>query len=302
MTTTAPAPSTGFIGLGVMGRPMALHQTNAGFDVHVNSRRRASAQELDAAGATWHATPRELAASVDAVVLMVPDFPDVRAILDGDDGLLAGIHRDLLVIVCSTVSPEDVKTLAAELTERTQGRVRLVDAPVSGGEEGAKDGTLSIMVGGEPADAELAIRVLAPCGNPVHLGPLGAGQVAKACNQLIVAATVTALSEAAVIGERAGLDLAKLFGLLQGGYAGSRIMEVKGHRLATHDHSPSGPAKFMIKDLRFAADAAKGSGTVTPLLETLRQVFTSLTDAGMGDNDTAVVQAWIESLTPAAPH
>ena len=280
---------------------MARHQIEAGMDVHIHSRRQVSGEELAATGATWHATPRELAAHVDVVVLMVPDFPDVRAVLDGDDGLVAGADGELLVIICSTVSPEDVKGLAVELAERTDGRVRLVDAPVSGGEEGAKEGTLSIMVGGATDDAALAIRALEPCGNPVHLGPIGAGEVAKACNQLIVAATVTALSESAVIGERAGLDLSKLFGLLQGGYAGSRIMEVKGDRFANHDHSPSGPAKFMVKDLRFAAEAARGSGTVTPLLETLRHVFTSLTDAGMGDSDTAVVQAWVESLTPATP-
>lgn len=230
---------------------------------------------------------------------MVPDLPDVRAVLEGPDGLLAGATGELLLVICSTVSSEGVKQLASELADATAGRVRVVDAPVSGGEEGAVQGSLSIMLGGEPDDVELAKRVLEPCGKPVHLGPLGAGQVAKACNQLIVAATVASLGEAAVLAERAGLDVGKLFALLQGGYAGSRIMEVKADRFTNHDHSPSGAAKFMVKDLRFAAETAEASETVTPVLETLRHVFTALTDAGMGDDDTAVVQAWIESQRPS---
>lgn len=280
-----------------MGRPMAEHILRAGFELHVTARRPVSAAGIVEAGAHWHDTAREVASAADVVVLMVPDLPDVTAVLEGDDGLLAGVTGPLQLIISSTASPDGVRRLDEQLDAQTAGLVRVVDAPVSGGEEGAKAATLSIMVGGSDTGAALAQTVLAPCGRVVHLGPLGAGQVAKACNQLIVAATVQALGEASVIAERAGLDVARLFDLLGGGYAGSRIMEVKAHRFAEHDHSPSGPAKFMVKDLTFATDEARRTGTGTPLLDVLRGVFTDLTSAGFGDQDTAVVQAYVESLT-----
>ncbi|RYV49714.1 NAD(P)-dependent oxidoreductase [Pengzhenrongella frigida] len=290
-----PVP-VGFIGLGTMGRPMAGHVLHAGFELHITARRAAAAQPLVQAGATWHATARELAARVDVVIVMVPDLPDVEAVLDGLDGLLAGVVRPLLIVVSSTVSPDGVRALDARVRTRTGGLARLVDAPVSGGEEGAVAGTLSVMVGAAADDVALALRVLRPLGNPVHLGPLGAGQIAKACNQLIVAATVLALGEASVLAERAGLDVAAMLDLLGGGYAGSRILEVKAHRFVAHDHSPSGPAKFMVKDLTFATAEAARSDTATPLLDVLRHVFTDLTAVGLGDQDTAVVQAYLEGL------
>ena len=289
----------GFIGLGVMGAPMARHITAAldtGRILHIHTRSEASGQPFVADGATWHPDAAGVARATSIVVLMVPDLPDVRALLEGPHGLLAGAQEALLIVICSTVSPQGVRDLDAEVSTRTGGLVRVVDAPVSGGEEGAKEGTLSIMLGGPDDDVTLAAEVLAPCGNPVRMGPLGAGQVAKACNQMIVAATVVALSEAAVVAERAGLDVQAMFDLLGGGYAGSRIMEVKKTRFAQHDHSPSGAAKFMVKDLGFATDEAILSGTGTPELDAVRQVFVDLTDAGMGEKDTAGVQAYIERL------
>jgi len=156
-------------------------------------------------------------------------------------------------------------------TRADRGLARLVDAPVSGGEEGAVD-----------------------------LGPRNAGQVAKACNQMIVAATVLALGEASVVAVRAGLDVAAKRDLLGGGYADSRVLEVKKHPFATHDHSPSGPAKFMGKDLGFATDEARRSGTATPQLDVLRRVFSDLTAHGLGEQDTGVVQAYLEGLTRGA--
>ena len=227
---------------------------------------------------------------------MVPDLPDVAAVLDGPDGLLAGITRPMLVVICSTVSPAGIRALAADVRARTGGLAHVVDAPVSGGEEGARAGTLSVMVGGSDDDAAQACVELRPVGTPVHLGPLGAGQIAKACNQMIVAATVLALGEASVIAERAGLDVAALLDLLGGGYAGSRMLEVKKRRFAEHDHSPSGAAKFLVKDLGFATDEAERTGTATPQLDVLRSVFADLTASGLGDQDTSVVQAFIEDL------
>ncbi|MEP7764349.1 NAD(P)-dependent oxidoreductase [Sanguibacter sp. 25GB23B1] len=290
----------GFIGLGVMGAPMAGHLLEAlpaGARLHVTARRPGSAQPLVARGAVWHESARSVAEASDVIVLMLPDLPDVRALLDGPQGLLAGVRSPTLVVICSTVSPEGVRTLDAEVRERTGGLARLVDAPVSGGEEGAREGRLSVMVGGESADAAIACDVLAPTGVSVHLGPLGAGQIAKACNQMIVAATVVALGEASVLAERAGLDVAALLDLLGLGFAGSRILDVKKKRFAEHDHSPSGAARFMVKDLTFATDEAERTGTATPQLDTLRTIFTDLTAAGLGDQDTAVVQAFIENQT-----
>ncbi|QTE28003.1 NAD(P)-dependent oxidoreductase [Pengzhenrongella sicca] len=293
-----PRPhAVGFVGLGVMGAPMAGHILRAGHRLHVTARRPESAAALVGAGATWHPTARELAGRVDVVVLMLPDLPDIEALLAGAEGLLAGVAEPLRVVISSTVSPAGVRALDARVRAETGGLARLVDAPVSGGEEGAVAGTLSVMVGGQADDVAPALAVLAATGRAVHLGPLGAGQVAKACNQLIVAATVLALGEASVIAERAGLDVAAMLDLLGGGYAASRILEVKKTRFAEHDHSPSGPAKFMVKDLRFAADEARLTGTATPQLDVLRDVFTALTAAGLGDQDTAVVQAYLEGLT-----
>ncbi|RMB62126.1 NAD(P)-dependent oxidoreductase [Tessaracoccus antarcticus] len=292
-----PRPAgIGVIGLGVMGAPMAGHILRAGFPVHVSARRHASAEQLIAAGALWEPSPRSLAATCGVVVLMVPDLPDVEAVLDGPDGLLAGATAPMLVIISSTVSPEHLRRLDARVRFATDDRVHLVDAPVSGGQEGAEAGTLAVMLGGPEADAALARPVLEATGTVAHLGPLGAGQVAKACNQMIVAATVMALGEAAVVAERAGLDVAAMFDLLGQGYAGSQILEVKKARFAQHDHSPSGAARFMVKDLGFARQEAALSRTVTPQLDVLQTCFTDLTAQGFGDQDTSVVQAWIESL------
>ena len=303
-----PESDIAFIGLGVMGAPMAAHILAArpeGLNLHVTARRPASAQALVESGACWHPTARELAAASrgprPTVVLMVPDLPDVAAVLDGPDGLLAGIAGPTLVVVCSTVSPAGIRALDADVRSRTDGLVRVIDAPVSGGEEGARAGTLSVMVGGAAEDAVQACVDLLPTGTPLHLGPLGAGQIAKACNQMIVAATVLALGEASVIAERAGLDVGALFDLLGGGYAGSRMLEVKKRRFAEHDHSPSGAAKFLVKDLGFATDEAVRTATATPQLDVLREVFTDLNAAGHGDQDTSVVQAFIGNLARPAP-
>ena len=180
------------------------------------------------------------------------------------------------------------------LARTTAGAVRVVDAPVSGGVEGAEAGTLSIMVGGEEHDVADAWAVLSACGNPVHLGPLGSGQVAKACNQMIVASTILALGEAAVLAKRSGLDLAELFRLLGGGYAGSRILESRGDRIIQEDYSPSGVAKYMVKDLDFASAVAAATGTHPVLLPAVKAAFEELTALGHGDSDIAVTRRYIE--------
>jgi len=296
--TPQPTPRRfGVIGLGTMGRPMAGHMLDAGLAVHVHARRSAATAALVEAGATAHPTASALAAQCDVVVFVVPDLPDVEAILAGPDGLLAGVAHPLVLVISSTVSPEGVRALGERLAAQTDGLVHVVDAPISGGERGAIAGTLAIMAGGREQDFATAEPALRACGNPVHLGPLGAGQVAKACNQMIVAATVVALSEASVVAERAGLDVQALFDLLGTGLAGSQVLEQKKHALVTKEHPASGPARFMVKDLAFATAEARRGGTATPQLDVLSQIFTGLTAAGLGDQDVAVVQTYVENLT-----
>jgi 2-hydroxy-3-oxopropionate reductase len=288
-----PVGAVGVVGLGVMGYPMAANILRSGFAVHITGRTRDKYGDLIAAGAVWHNTPRTLAEAVTVLVSMLPDLPQVEEVLAGSDGILAGSFSDLLLIIASTSSPTEVQELGRRLARETDGRVRVIDAPVSGGSEGAQAGTLSIMVGGEKHDVNDAWPVLVSCGTPVHLGPLGSGQVAKACNQMIVAATVLALGEAAVLADRSGIDLDELFRLLAGGYAGSRILETRGDRIVREDYTPSGAARYLVKDLGFAATVAQVTGTRTVLLPVLKAAFTELTEHGYGDHDIAVTRRYI---------
>ncbi|MGW9113065.1 NAD(P)-dependent oxidoreductase [Microbacterium sp. NPDC055683] len=286
-------PRVGVIGLGAMGRPMAAHLLAAHGALALTGRARRHG-DLEAAGASWHDTPRALAAGSDVVLSMLPDLPELEQALAGDDGLLAGIGGPLLLLIGSTSSATAVRALADRLAAETDGRVRVVDSPVSGGEDGAIAGTLSIMLGGEEEDTALAARVLAPCGTPVRLGPLGAGEVAKSCNQLVVSATMLALAEATVLADRSGIDPAALWDLLGGGYAGSNLLRSRRDKLVERDYSPSGVAKYMVKDLRFAGDVADATGTRPVLLPALRAAFDELVARGLGDDDLAVARRLVE--------
>ena len=286
--------AVGVIGLGAMGAPMTANLLKRyGTTVRITGRSRERHLGLIKAGARWCSSPHELAEGCDVVLLMLPDLPEVEAVLDGADGLLAARPDDLVLVISSTSSPTGVRELADRLQTRTAGAVRVVDAPVSGGVDGATAGTLSIMVGGAERDVARVLPVLAACGTPVHLGPLGAGQVAKACNQMIVAATILALGESTVLAERSGLDLATLSELLAGGYAGSRILATRGERIVTEDYSPSGVAKYMIKDLDFATAVAETTGTHPVLLPALKAAFDELSARGLGDYDIAVTRRFV---------
>lgn len=295
--SSSPA-TVGIIGLGAMGRPVADRLLAAHGTLHIHARR--PQPELIAAGATWADTPRELAAAVDVLVTFLPDLAQLEELLHGDDGVMADAG-DLLILIGSTSSAPAVRALAERLGAESGGRVRVVDCPVSGGVDGATAGTLSIMLGGSPDDAAIAASVLAPCGRPVLLGPLGAGEVAKACNQLVVAATILALGEATVLADRSGLDLDALWTLLGGGYAGSNLLESRKHKLVTGDDSPSGMAQYMVKDLRFAADIAAATGTAPALLPALRAAFDGIVEAGLGDRDIAVARRFVASRDTQAP-
>ncbi|NMD45505.1 MAG: NAD(P)-dependent oxidoreductase [Propionibacterium sp.] len=291
----------GFIGLGRMGLPMAGHIQKQGASGRLTllDRFPERLSELVAGGAELAGDAREVARNSDLVVLMVPAIGDIDALLEGPDGLLAGVERPLILVVSSTTSAKDVRDLQARLND-LGAPVTVVDAPVSGGVEGAEGGSLSIMIGGPDAAAKPVVDVMSATGTAVHLGPLGAGQVAKACNQLIVAAEVVAVAEASLLAERAGLDVARLFDLLSTSYAASRILEVKGPKFVNHDHTAAGPAKFLIKDLKAVIEEAEVSGLRLVTVDALLGAYTALTEAGLGDEDASVVQQWIEDSSARA--
>jgi 2-hydroxy-3-oxopropionate reductase len=290
---TEPQP-VGFVGLGVMGRPMARNLVRAGHRVVVWNRSAGPAAELAAAGATAARSPAELAAAAAVVLTMLPDLPQVGEVLFRDDGLLRGMGPGSVLVVMGTVSPVEVRELGARLEP---AGVSVVDAPVSGGDVGAEQATLSIMVGGRPEDVARVRPFLEAMGTTVEqLGPLGAGQLAKACNQIVVAATITALSEALVLARRGGLDPQRVFAVLGGGLAGSRVLEVKGPKLLGGDFRPGGAAAFQHKDLGFALAAARDEGVALPLTALVDQLFGAARWNGFGDDDHSVVVRVIERL------
>jgi 2-hydroxy-3-oxopropionate reductase len=289
----APAARVGVIGLGSMGLPMARHLLEAHGALTVHSRSRK--QEILDAGATWADTPRELAASCDAVLVMLPDLPQLEPMLEGPDGLLA-VDGELLLMIGSSSSPVAVRELGERLagSSPSGASVRVVDCPVSGGESGAQEGALSIMLGGPDGDAALAAELLRPCGTVRHLGPLGAGEVTKACNQMIVGATMMALADATVLAQRSGVAPADLFDALDGGYAGSNLMRIKRGAIEADDYRPGGVAAYMVKDLGFAQEVAEATGTDAALLPRLRALYEDLVEAGLGDQDLAVAKRFVE--------
>lgn len=282
--------SIGLIGTGAMGVPMARHLVTAGHRTLVHSR--SVRPELRDAGAVYVDTPRELAEQTDTILVMLPDLPQLEPMLEGPDSLPAA-GRELLVMVGSTSSAVRLRELAERVGEASDGRVELMDTPVSGGVEGAAEGTLSIMAGGTPEQADRARRALSPCGTVHHLGPLGAGQVAKACNQLVVAATMLALGEATVLAERSGIEPAQLLEVLSGGYAGSTLLEAKKGKLSADEYEPGAMAVYLLKDLGFASDIAAATGTSAMLLPQTRAAFQELVDTGLGHEDMAVVRRFV---------
>lgn len=276
---------------------MARNVLASGLPVSVLHHTRERVAELLDAGADWCPTGRELAAQSDVLISMLPDLPDLEPVLTGDDGIIAGAEHGLVLVVCSTSSAAGIRSLAARLETEAGHRIRVVDSPVSGGEEGAKAGTLSLFVGGDPDAVAAARPALAPTGVVHHLGPLGSGAVAKFCNQMIVAATVHSLAEASVIADRSGLDLAAFFDALGGGYAGSRVLETRGPRMVADDYHPSGAAKYMVKDLGFAEEEALRTGVHARQLAFLSSAFRDLRDRGYGDDDISVTRAYVRDLS-----
>ena len=274
----------GFIGLGIMGAPMARHLLAAGFPLTVHSRSPGPVDALVEAGAARASSPAELARASDVVVTMLPDTPDVEHVMLGDDGVVAGAAAGSLVIDMSTIDPGPTRAIAEQLATRD---VEMLDAPVSGGERGAIDGTLSIMVGGPDGAFARAMPILQAMGkNIVHVGPSGAGQITKACNQLVVAATIEAVAEALVLAERSGVDAAKVREALLGGFAGSKILEVHGQRMLDRAFEPGFRARLHRKDAQIVLEAAQAAGSPIPAFQVVAAQLDQLVDdADRGDLD-----------------
>ena len=255
----------GFVGLGLMGRHMARNLLAAGFPLTVCSRSPGPVEELVALGAAAAADPAAAAATSDVLVTMLPDTPDVEGVLFGPSGAAAALARGALAIDMSTVDPIATRGFHARLAERGVG---FVDAPVSGGDVGARDATLSIMAGGDEADVARAMPLFAAMGRTiVRVGGPGAGQVAKLCNQVVIGGTLAAVSEALVLAAKAGVDPAKVREALLGGFAASRVLEVHGRRMLERDFRPGFFARLMRKDARIAVRAARELGVALPTFE-----------------------------------
>lgn len=284
----------GFVGLGIMGRPMARNVLAAGFEVVVYDLIADAVNDLVAAGAVAANSPAEVATASDVVLLCLPDSPDVEAAMTGRQGLLAGARSGQIFVDMSTISPVTARTLAAKAA--AQG-VILLDAPVSGGQVGAANGTLSIMVGGDADALERVRPVLAAMGKTIlHLGESGAGQVAKACNQLVIAVTIEAVAEAMVLASKAGVDPAKVRAALLGGYANSRVLEGHGERFLERNFTAGFRTRLQYKDLNIALDAGRVYGAPMPATALVHQLYGAMMARGEGDLDHSALITLIEEL------
>ncbi len=281
--------TVGFIGLGVMGRPMARNLIKKGFTLVVHSRSQGPVDELVAAGAARAASPAEVARRATRIVTMLPDSPDVERVLEGPDGVFSAIQPDTILIDSSSIAP----AVARRLERRAAALgARMLDAPVSGGEVGAIQATLSIMVGGD-ADAFAAVRpILDAMGNPdrvVRIGDSGAGQTCKVCNQMVIGGTLGAVSEAFALARKAGVDPALVRQALLGGFAASRVLEAHGERILQSNYKPGFRASLYAKDLRIASETLAELKTPAPVSTAVHQLVMALVAEGRGDEDYAAI-------------
>ena len=275
----------GFIGLGLMGKPMAKNLRKAGFPLVVHSRSQPPVDELVAAGATRASTPADVARSATRIITMLPDSPDVEKVLTAPDGIFDGLQPGTILIDCSSIAPSVARRLARDA--ETRGATML-DAPVSGGEIGAVSGTLSIMVGGT-ADAIEEVRpILNAMGNPekvIRIGDSGAGQLCKVCNQMVIGGTLVAVAEAFALAKRAGVDRARVREALLGGFAASRVLEVHGERILSENYKPGFRSALYEKDMKIAAMTLAECQAPAPEAAVVQQLVAELVAAGKGDWD-----------------
>src|SRR4051812_42983279 len=285
----------GFVGLGTMGAAMARNVAAAGFPLTVWNRTRDRATALGDVGATAAQTPADVARASDVVVTCVSDTPDVEAILFGEGGVAEGARRGQLAIDCSTISPSATRDFATRLE---QLGVALVDAPVSGGSEGAKNATLTIFVGGDAAAVERAKPVLAAMGKTItHVGPIGAGQAVKAVNQVILAGAYLGVAEGIVLAMKAGLDVEQVVAALSGGAAQSWVLANRSGRMIANDYPLGFKVALHRKDLGIALELARETGSVLPVTALCEQLEAGLIGRGHADEDMSAVARSVRELS-----
>jgi 2-hydroxy-3-oxopropionate reductase len=287
-------PIIGFIGLGIMGKPMARNLMKAGYPLVVHNRSRAAVDELSKEGAQAAASSKEVAARSEVLITMLPDSPDVELVYTGEQGVFAGAKAGTLLIDMSSISPIVSRKLAADAQK---GGMDMLDAPVSGGEAGAIGATLSIMIGGKASTVERAMPIFQALGkNIVHVGDAGAGQVTKAANQMVVGTTIAIVSEALVLAAKAGVDPAKVRQALLGGFAQSKILEAHGQKMLDRNFKPGFRIRLHEKDMKIAL--ATGSEYGVPLIVTgqVAQMMTAMKSMGNGDLDHSGLVRLVEEL------
>ena len=295
MTDITPPARVAFVGLGIMGAAMAANLKKAGFDLAIQSRSRGKAAALEEAGAQWCDTGAAAAKGAAIIGLCVPDTPDVELALFGPGGIAEGAAPGSVVIDFSTISAQATQGFAARLAERG---VTLLDSPVSGGPQGAIDGTLTCMVGGDAAGFAQAASYFAAVGKTItHLGPSGAGQICKAANQLIICATLTAVSEALAMGRKAGLDPETMRTALSGGSADSFVLRNHAKRIIAGNYTPGFRAELMRKDMRLAAAAIRDHGVFGPATAMTAPLLELLVNQGAGKDDLAALGRLVAELS-----
>jgi 2-hydroxy-3-oxopropionate reductase len=285
----------GFVGLGIMGGAMSGNLLAAGHEIVVHNRTRTKAEQLIAYGVRVADSPRELAEVSDIIITMLPGPPEVEEVVSGEGGLLEGTAEGSLIVDMSTSSPILAQQLAHTARERG---VRMLDGPVSGGDIGARDGTLSIMVGGEDEDFERARPLFEVMGETVvHVGGAGAGQVVKACNQIVVALVIEAVAEALVLGSKYGVAPDRVVEVLSGGLAANKVLDVKGEKFLSRDFTPGGKVEYHRKDLGIALAAGREYGVTLPVTALVEQMFGVLEAKGRGGWDHSALLTLIEEAS-----
>ncbi len=286
--------TVGLIGLGIMGKPMGRNLLKAGFRLVVYNRSRPAVQELQSEGAVPASSPKDVASKCEVLITMLPDSPDVQAVYQGRDGAFEALRPGFLAIDMSTIAPRVSRELAARAQE---AGADMLDAPVSGGDKGAIAGTLSIMVGGTASAYQRALPILSALGKTiVHVGPAGAGQVVKACNQVVVALVIDAVSEALVLGAKAGVEPARIVEVLQGGLAGNKVLEVRGPNMLQGRFDPGFRTRLHLKDLRIALELAREAGVVLPATAVVEQLMQAMRIAGRENLDHSGLITMIEDF------
>jgi 2-hydroxy-3-oxopropionate reductase len=287
-------PILGFIGAGIMGKPMARNLIKAGYPLIVHNRSRAAVDELSREGAQRAANSNEVAARADIIITMLPDSPDVDLVYTGANGILSGVKSGTLLIDMSTISPAVARKLAGEAKKLG---CDMLDAPVSGGEAGAISASLSIMIGGELAAVEGAMPIFESLGkNIVHVGAAGAGQVTKAANQMVVGTTIAIVGEALVLAAKAGVDPAKVRQALLGGFAQSKILEAHGQKMLDRNFKPGFRIRLHEKDMKIALAAGFEYGVPLMVTGQVAQMMNAMKSMGQGDLDHSGLVKLIEDM------